>query len=155
VRRCALGMARKRRVRCRAPRFKLKGLFDRPRHTWATASFAHAVAGLVFVVRALAGVGLGFALARRRKIDAGASDLGQSDGDRLLGRPGAVLAAANLADLQLRLANACIGELIRLLQRREIMKRVEPIGNAYVGLSGLFNDACYRRERRRTCGLVF
>jgi hypothetical protein len=92
-------MARKRRVRGRAPRFALKSLFDCPRHAWATMGFERALAGLVGVFRASAGPRFGFALARRGEIDAGATGLGQSDGDRLLGRPGAVLAAANLADL--------------------------------------------------------
>src|ERR1700750_823686 len=92
-------MAPKRGVRCRAPRVPLEGLFDCLRQARATTGFARALAGLVGVFCASAGPRFGFALARRGEIDAGATGLGQTDGDRLLGRPGAVLAAANLADL--------------------------------------------------------
>src|SRR5437762_3205536 len=57
------------------------------------------LAGLVRVFRALAGACLGFAFARRPQLHACASGHGQSDGDGLLGRSGAMRAAMDLVNL--------------------------------------------------------
>src|SRR5205085_94346 len=125
-----LGVARERGRGGRALRLALEHARDRARDARLAPRLALVLAGLVGVLRALAGALLDPAFLRGREVDAGAPRLRKPDGDRLLGRSRAVLAAADLADF---LAH----ELARLGARR--------LAGASV-LAGLLDGAFLRHE---------
>src|SRR5947207_1550751 len=89
-----------RRVRRSAVRFTPKRFADRARALggWLAAR-RRAVSARVCSRGALARARRCLALLWRRKVDAGSSRLGQSDGDRLLGGSRAVLAFADVVHL--------------------------------------------------------
>src|SRR5499426_1801844 len=107
----ALGLPRQRLARHRAARLALQCPLDGAGDARTAPRLAPALACLIGVFGALARAALGLAFPGRLEVDAGAPGLGQPDGDRLPGRPGAMLAATNVLDL---LAH----ELARLGARR-------------------------------------
>src|SRR5262249_50734606 len=94
-----LCMFRERLVRSRAAPLAFQGMRDasgfRPRRRVLRMS----VAGMVGVLGALAGFFGCLAARGRRKLHAGPARLGEPDRNRLLGRLGAVLAAADVVHL--------------------------------------------------------
>jgi hypothetical protein len=91
----SFGLLRQRRARDCAPRLALEGPRYGARDPRPAAGLALVLSRLISVFGALAGARLGLALCRRAQRNPGAPGLGEADGDGLLGRSGAVLAAAD------------------------------------------------------------
>src|SRR5205823_12458701 len=98
VRGSASRLFRQRSTRDGTARFALENPRYRTRDARPPFRLPFALAGFIGVFGTSPGLRLGFALLWRTERHAGASCLGQTDGNGLLRRPCAMLAAANLAD---------------------------------------------------------
>src|SRR6516162_2999217 len=93
-----MGLSRHGRARDRVARLALEDLLHRARDPRAALGFPPALPGLIGISCALARPFGGLASLRRWQINSSTPRLGKSDGDRLLGRAGSMLAVANFLD---------------------------------------------------------
>ena len=92
-----MGLPRQRLRRCRAVSFALERFSHRPRP--CRRRFRGPTTARERILRTSARLGGSLSLLRRRQLHAGATRLREADGDRLLGRPCAMLALANMVYL--------------------------------------------------------